>query len=356
MFGPALDTAIGLSLTFFLVALLCSALVEAAANLLKKRAKYLLRGLRDMLDTPVTLDRATLATGIKAVGAAARSEKEIYQAALEAAPSLLGPATVDHSKADHSAPPSPDDRLPIEPPTVARLMGHPLLTALKQSRAGGGMTRNPSYVPARTFTAALLDLIVPDAAGQTTIDRINGAVSELPETPLRGALLALLKDAGDDVDRFKNNLEHWYDAQMDRVSGSYKRWAKRWLIVFGLAAALILNVDALQVGRTLYSDEPLRQAVAASATNGTLCEQGQDFDQTRACVTSTLDDLDAAGLPVGWSDADLPDDAGGWLTKLLGLLLTAGAATFGAPFWFDLLNRFGSLRNAGTKPQSTSSP
>jgi hypothetical protein len=36
--------------------------------------------------------------------------------------------------------------------------------------------------------------------------------------------------------------------------------------------------------------------------------------------------------------------------KLLGLAITIGALTFGAPFWFDLLNRFGSVRNSGTKP------
>jgi hypothetical protein len=30
----------------------------------------------------------------------------------------------------------------------------------------------------------------------------------------------------------------------------------------------------------------------------------------------------------------------------------AAAACLGAPFWFDLLNRLGSLRNVGNKPKS----
>jgi len=42
------------------------------------------------------------------------------------------------------------------------------------------------------------------------------------------------------------------------------------------------------------------------------------------------------------------------VTKLFGLLLTTAAASLGAPFWFDQLNRLGSLRNVGTKPSSTS--
>jgi hypothetical protein len=40
-----------------------------------------------------------------------------------------------------------------------------------------------------------------------------------------------------------------------------------------------------------------------------------------------------------------------WLAAALGLAFTAVAAAFGAPFWFDVLNRLGSLRNNGTKPK-----
>ena len=51
--NTVLDTAIGLSFVFFLAALGCSALVEFVSNVTKKRAKFLLRGLRDLLDTPI---------------------------------------------------------------------------------------------------------------------------------------------------------------------------------------------------------------------------------------------------------------------------------------------------------------
>jgi hypothetical protein len=39
-----------------------------------------------------------------------------------------------------------------------------------------------------------------------------------------------------------------------------------------------------------------------------------------------------------------------WLFKLLGLMMTGAAVSFGAPFWFDLLSRVSSLRAAGPKP------
>jgi hypothetical protein len=35
-----------------------------------------------------------------------------------------------------------------------------------------------------------------------------------------------------------------------------------------------------------------------------------------------------------------------------GLAITAAAASLGAPFWFDVLNRVGSLRNVGNKPKA----
>jgi hypothetical protein len=39
-----------------------------------------------------------------------------------------------------------------------------------------------------------------------------------------------------------------------------------------------------------------------------------------------------------------------WLLKLIGLLLTAVAASLGAPFWFDILNKFMNVRAVGASP------
>jgi hypothetical protein len=230
-------------------------------------------------------------------------------------------------------------------------MGHHLIAPFKQSRASGGKTRNPSYLPGRAFAAALVDLLVPDHGGTATVDGVRGSVLALPGTDaLRGPLLSLLSVAGDDLGSFMTALERWYDDQMDRVSGAYKRWAKRWLIIVGLSVAVLFQVDTVAVARSLYSDAPLRAAVVSAAGNHTLCPRDQPLEQARECVRTELDRLALdEGLPVGWA-ADLPAGAGGWLVKLLGWLLTALAASLGAPFWFDALTRLGSLRNTGTRP------
>jgi hypothetical protein len=41
------------------------------------------------------------------------------------------------------------------------------------------------------------------------------------------------------------------------------------------------------------------------------------------------------------------------LNLFLGFLITALAIALGAPFWFDLLNKFVNLRVSGNKPEST---
>ena len=46
----------------------------------------------------------------------------------------------------------------------------------------------------------------------------------------------------------------------------------------------------------------------------------------------------------------LPGDLWGWIYKAFGIIFTVLAVSQGAPFWFDLLNKFVNLRGAGKKP------
>jgi hypothetical protein len=353
--SAVLDTGIGLVLFFFTVAVLCSAAVESCANLFRKRAKYLLRGLHDLLDGAQSVAGEPSAppgppagggaaggpaSGVRAtrrVYTATQQERALYQQALAAGAPASG--------ADAGG-----------PDWTTRVMAHPLVDPFKQSRPGGGKTRNPAYLPASAFAAALLDEIIADPTRVTSIETVREAIRRLPDSvPFKAALVSLSTTSGNDVASFVSAVEQWYDAKMDQIGGAYRRWAKRWLIVFGIAAALVLQLDAISIGRSLYASPPQREVVVAAAGNGTLCPAGKPFDATQRCVDGELDRLGAAGLPIGWSRPDRPAGPGGWLLKILGLAVTAIAATLGAPFWFDVLNRLGSLRNAGRPPRSSTS-
>lgn len=91
-----------------------------------------------------------------------------------------------------------------------------------------------------------------------------------------------------------------------------------------------------------------------SATRSQTCRRaGSSRFWPRECL--------GRGTGADWrSDFDAcvaPDEgsatAGDYLSKLVGLALSAAAAALGAPFWFDALNRLGSLRNTGPKPDTT---
>ncbi len=92
---------------------------------------------------------------------------------------------------------------------------------------------------------------------------LEAARQDLPATV--DALAPMLHQAGGDVDRFRENIETWFNDGMQRVSGWYKRHVavRQAIIAFLLAAAM--NIDALQITQTLWREPTLRQSLAASA-------------------------------------------------------------------------------------------
>jgi len=58
---------------------------------------------------------------------------------------------------------------------------------------------------------------------------------------------------------------------------------------------------------------------------------------------------------IGWSSSTLPGDFWGWVLKIVGLLATTFAISLGAPFWFDVLNKFIAFRASGPPPQPSPS-
>jgi hypothetical protein len=79
------------------------------------------------------------------------------------------------------------------------------------------------------------------------------------------ALSPLLRDAADDVDRFRESVEIWFNDGMDRVSGWYKRHTAYVHRAIALGIAIVVNIDALLITRTLWREPTLRQSLIAKA-------------------------------------------------------------------------------------------
>lgn len=190
---------------------------------------------------------------------------------------------------------------------------------------------------------------------------------------LAGSLGPLFEASAGDVDRFRSNVESWFDAGMDRVSGAYKRHTLAWQAAIGLVLALAMNIDALQIARSLWRDPALRQVLTAQAEAAANSAERQIEGSAEQRFNELRGQIGSLGLPLGWRRCETTDvdgggplsanlappliwcAQGGWswlglLPMVLGWCLTAAAVSLGAPFWFDTLKRFVSIRSSGKAP------
>ena len=244
-------------------------------------------------------------------------------------------------------------------------------------QAWGPLRGLPAYAPARSVSAAVFDLVVPNTTGTTTVDDIRTGLDAIQGAPaFTGQLRSLLRTSGSTVEEFRTAVEGWYDDHMDRVSGWYKRHIGKWTLVIGGLLVLALNINTVTIARTLYTDQDARAAVTALTTRAINC-QDQTGDARTTCLQDLEQQLQSASevrLPIGWAVIDrcqttntcpsIPERYGllapgkGWvdwhpLLVLLGWVITIVAIVPGSRFWFDLLTRLGSLRTTGPKPATT---
>jgi hypothetical protein len=359
-----LDTVIGLVFVFATVSVATSLLTEAASRLVGLRGEYLLRGMRTLVD----------------------GESHFH----------LAMSDLFRKKTEQPAPVGEEPHRAV----VSRVLAQPIIarsavgTAIPVNAGNTKLSRRarralPAYVSGRSFARALIDVVVPDAAGQTGlgtgIDAIRSGLEAdaakqakgqrpLLNEELRDQLMRFLNEAGADVGAFRACVEQWYDDHMARVSGWYKRKV-RW-ISLAIAAVLVLgfNLNAVETARSLYSDEALRGAVVTQATDAADCGS----KTPAACLRDVRREIQSAagsGLPVGWGAVTACVDSttcttsdrlgltspvgGHWrdlgalLLLLLGWAVMIGATVPGARFWFDALSKLGSLRSTGPKPPTS---
>jgi hypothetical protein len=267
------------------------------------------------------------------------------------------------------------------------VLGHDLVRGLQAAGSDRGqrvrhMLRLPgrgiSYLPSRTFSAAVLDLLAPadwpdpqqvlagvspdarpavdDPPRQALVQALVQVSALDQANPARRPLMRMLADAQGDRDRFRQSLERWYDDAMDRVSGWYKRYVQRIILAISIVLVVVLNVDTINIAQVLWRS-PTERAAVASAAAAHVAAGGDASQSADQQVRAIL----ALSLPLGWTPPHTksatstdprhaPLTLGSWLIKLLGLVLSVLALSLGAPFWFDALSKLAQLRLSGPKP------
>jgi hypothetical protein len=309
MFGSLmLDVAIGMVLVYLLLSFVAAAVREGVESVLKERSRYLQRGVVELL----------------------------------------------HDEA-----------------LAADLFSHPQISALYRGDYATAIQRKelPSYIPSRNFSLALLDIAVrgrnarsaseagPGAA-PLSISSIRQNISRIGNPSVQRVVLSAIDLSGGDFATAQASIDAWFDSAMDRVSGWYKHRTQRILIVIGFVVAVVANADTIRIAHSFYNDPGQRQLAIAMAgsmrepTSGTVTPTGvaRQTAPSDSVVSDALRRIDALKLPIGWPDPGFGHE---WYMRILGWLITGFAISFGAPFWFDLLNRMMVIRST-VKPHEKS--
>lgn len=309
---PILDVVIALSFIYLLCALTCTALNEAIASALGRRARMLRQGIEH----------------------------------------LLGDKSLTNAVYRH--------------PSIASL-----------TRSSRSPRTGPSYIPAERFATVVADHLTGNEP-LTSTEALAAGITKLPAGTSR-QLKTLFDVSNGDPAAFRTHVAEWYEEAMDRVSGWYKRLVQRQTFVMAAVIVLALNLDSVQLFNRVWSDSGFRAAAVEQAqarieatgvaevpvmeyTGGNTPDAGTPVQTGTVSLTDSEQDL-LTSLR-GWRDdrdrltADLVlqgDTLGvrsAWLagtvaTHLVGWSITILAISLGAPFWFDVLNRFVHLRSAG---------
>jgi hypothetical protein len=199
-----------------------------------------------------------------------------------------------------------------------------------KARDQSGLKNMPAYIPSEHFAVALVDSLqsIPGDAAELRND-----IARISDPQLRHLLQGMYSRSEGEIGRLQQQLADWFDNGMDRLSGMYKRRTQVISFLAALAIAVLFNIDSVHLFSGLWIHPTLAAALSSPA-------------DTRA-FADTLGQLQA--LPIGWAGRQL-DTPTQIATMILGLIITASSALFGAPFWFDLLQHLVQLRGTGAKP------
>jgi hypothetical protein len=192
----------------------------------------------------------------------------------------------------------------------------------------------PAYVQPVQFADALMDVL---KIGTDSAENMQKKIStKVTDVQLNGLLAGLVDRSGGDLTKIRAGIAEWFDNGMDRLSGSYKRKTQVWSFMLALVIAAAMNVSVISVGRELWLRPMLARTIGATPNLRPM----DAFKQ-----------LEMLGVPIGWTAERLQDVQGlGGLEALLGWFVTAAATLFGAPFWFDALEKIVRVKGTGPSP------
>ncbi|MBK6622618.1 MAG: hypothetical protein IPG32_17750 [Saprospirales bacterium] len=362
-----LEIVIGLIFIFLLLSLFATTVQELLSSLIALRGKILLKAVTQLLevDTAEGVGRAANSELAKAFKEKVKSSK-VYQKysgkfmGLKQLPSYL---TADQVTALISELMEKEAAEQEQAPTARGMAAEPVAPPMLTNMRQKDLQRN-------------LSVILQGGQKMDTTVRSRG-IFEQPQQSEEE-----LASAETMVDKAKAAFKKQYDEIMDRATGWYKKAVQAWLLAVGLLIAISFDADTFKIWNNLTHNPESRNELLALATN--FVDEGKMDTYTATPDSTSTDTMGTLGnqtrlkglvdsllyneinkvpapLGLGW-DASLSQQlqnsryAEGnsmlfFIRKFFGWLITALAISLGAPFWFDMLQKVISIRNAGVRPQ-----
>jgi len=371
-----LDIAIGVSFVFVVLSVIASAVTEAISTVLSLRAVTLRRAIERLLKDQVITQKLYCHPLIDGLTSDDDSDPAYIPSELFARALVDVIAAWDDSK----------DK--VQPPEHWGMLKAIVLIPWRAFRRFfrnlWPRTNAPSQAP---------DVLLTD------LEQLRARFAKVQgiDPAVRAALSALLADERVKThDDAIHRIAKWFDQTMEGVGGWYKRTVTMLIAFVAMIIAIGLNVDAFVVVDSLSKDAVLRQSVATlvsasikeesddvktieqaiadrKASQKATPEEAAQAEQDRKTgellrkrVIGLKHSLDSLSVPMGWPEGPkwfcrdngsepcdqrlLPVTFWGWARRLAGWIFTAIAMSLGAPFWFDLLNKFVNLRAAAPPP------
>jgi hypothetical protein len=253
-----LEVLIGLALVYFVYAVLISALVEGLSSRLMLRGHFLQLGILKLL-------------GI--------DYKEKSEALIWKSIQILE----SHDRESNSS-------------IGKAICNHPFLTS---SRLQGDQGAWQSYLPSQQFSAAVIDsLLSLDKNKQLVVNsslnmaQIRQSVESLSDGHLKASLRTLLLHGEQTISEFDLKVQNWFNLQMDRTSGWYKKWVKLITLLMGFLIAGVINLDVIELTAHLWSNDKTRNEFVNLAESYTKL----DIAEAKSFVVQEFT------LPIGWID------------------------------------------------------
>jgi len=268
---------------------------------------------------------------------------------------------------------------------VKKFYAHPLVIELAQKDKNGhlvkdkkGEIKKPEYIPNTTFATVACEVIMNAGKEGQDVPLDTMSVSEM-KTSIKALaeknpnlervnhyLMPNMEKAADNIEaklaEYRKNTEGWFGDVMSQASSWYKirsQWMAFWI---GLAIAVFINIDTINIAQKLWQEPTARAVIVAQAQ-----AEAQSNEPGGSISFVTAKNLN---FPAGWTTTSLDTNScrlldvidyrvvirsagnclsvtslpalnNGWgiLVKLFGYLLSAAAAAQGAPFWFDILRK-----------------